>query len=294
MKSLLMNDRQRLWYGALSRGEAELHTSQFGEDVVINTRLRKQLGGFYVDIGAFHPFSLSNTALLHYERGWRGLNVDLDERAIRLFEQARPGDINLCCAVGREEGEMEAMTFDNATFNTLDPARQLRFADKLEGATRRIVRVRTLASLLAEHVPPDATFDFLNVDVEGLDHDVLAGNDWTRWRPRVIAVETHGFDPGKPGENAVFRLLTGQGYRLQSHVFVTSIYTRWGLRAGASTQPRGSAGRRAGRGATGRGCAHRAARRPAAASRRLGPRRPGAPRGLWRAAQAADPCRSGP
>lgn len=226
MKTLLMNERARLFYSCLARGDANLHFGQFGEDAVIMTLLRKVPAGFYVDIGAFAPFRYSNTALLHHERGWRGINVDLDERAIARLREERPRDINICCGVGGAEGEMEAMVFDDGAINTLDAARQLRFSATSPGAARRKVRVRTLPSLLDEHLPADVPFEFLNVDVEGLDHEVLAANDWDRFRPRVIAVETHGMDLGNPQGNAVVRLLASKGYRLQSHIFITSIFVR--------------------------------------------------------------------
>src|SRR4051794_7331012 len=93
MKSLLMNEKQRMYYGCLAKGDARLHFSQFGEDIIIATLLRKHPPGFYADIGAHAAFRLSNTALLYHEHGWRGINVDLDERAIRELDAERPRDI---------------------------------------------------------------------------------------------------------------------------------------------------------------------------------------------------------
>ena len=53
--------------------------SQYGEDILLRDLFRTELmeldSGFYVDVGAFHPFRFSNTAFL-YIMGWNGLNID--------------------------------------------------------------------------------------------------------------------------------------------------------------------------------------------------------------------------
>ncbi len=144
-----------------------------------------------VDIGCHHPFSCSNTALLHLRNGWSGLNVDLDPRAIAAFEAARPNDRNIVAAVGRKAGRMEATIFARAgDQNTLGPIPG-HLADEVY--EKRMVEVLPLSTLLERHVPAGTAIDFLNVDVEGFDHDVLSSNDWTRYQPAVIAVEEHNF-----------------------------------------------------------------------------------------------------
>ena len=198
--------------------------SQLGEDRILWRIFADKRDGFYVDIGCNHPFNYSNTALLHICNGWSGVNIDLDPRSIALFEEARPGDINVVAAVGREAGQMEATIFDRAgDQNTLGPMPR-HLADEIH--EKRMVDVLPLATLLSRHVPDDRTIDFMNVDVEGLDHDVLSSNDWTRYQPTVIAVEEHNFDVARLATRPVYTLLSAQGYTLLSHTVVTSIYRK--------------------------------------------------------------------
>jgi len=216
---------------ALANPEAHISFSQFGEDLVLLAflRNRKRLDrGFYIDVGAFHPFRYSNTALLHLFYGWRGVNIDANPEAIRSFATNRPGDINIEAAVSDMETEAEYVMFDRGAINSLDPAmieRQLSAPNTpFKVADRVTVRTQRLDHIL-EGIPTlPGKIDLLSVDCEGLDHRVLISNDWDRYRPFIILVECHGFDLRRPMNNASYSLLTEKGYRLISHVFVTSIY----------------------------------------------------------------------
>jgi hypothetical protein len=64
----------------------------------------------------------------------------------------------------------------------------------------------------------------LSVDAEGMDLEVLNSNNWAKYRPFLIAVETHGMDLEKLKDNDIFTYLHELGYKLVSHVFVTSLF----------------------------------------------------------------------
>ena len=210
----------------LETSEARLHFSQCGEDAVLWHYFHARQAGFYVDVGCHHPWRFSNTALLAAFNGWSGINIDLDERAIQAFREARPHDTNVQSAVGPESASARVTIFVDGAVNSLDSA----FADHQAAirpvADSRTIPVRSLASLLEEYLPPGQSIDFLNVDAEGWDQPVLESNDWDRFRPEMLAVESHGFDLNDPSANATFRFLRSRGYSLISHVVVTSIYIR--------------------------------------------------------------------
>lgn len=212
----------------LSTGEARLHFSQLGEDAIIWHHFASRKNGFYVDVGCHHPFRYSNTALLHVVNGWTGINIDLDERAIAAFKAARPGDINLQMAVGAEEGEATATVFEDGAVNTLDKEAADYQAKQRKVVAVNRVRVRPLAAILREYLPPGRRIDFLDVDAEGWDQMILSSNDWTQFRPEMIAVEAHGFDLNNPSASETFRFMGSQGYRLVSHALITSLYLRVG------------------------------------------------------------------
>ena len=77
--------------------------TQDGEDKILKEIFKYKKSGLYVDVGCYHPIELSNTALL-YNRGWKGINIDISEYSIKLFNFLKPDDINLNLAVSNFTG----------------------------------------------------------------------------------------------------------------------------------------------------------------------------------------------
>lgn len=73
--------------------------SQEGEDMILSRIFGDKKNGFYVDVGAHHPFRFSNTYLF-YKRGWLGINIDAMPGSMRLFDRFRKNDINIESAIG--------------------------------------------------------------------------------------------------------------------------------------------------------------------------------------------------
>lgn len=176
--------------------------------------------GFWVDIGAHHPVRYSNTRMFS-DLGWRGINVDALKESIRLFERARPRDINLCLGVGEADGELDYYAFSDPSVNTFSKAA----ADEVSkgGEVPRIekIPVKTLKTILDEHLPSGQHIDFFDIDVEGLDPQVLRSNDWTKYRPDFILVEIHGPEPWK---SEISAYLVSLGYAFAAQCRFTSVF----------------------------------------------------------------------
>ena len=84
-----------------------------------------------------------------------------------------------------------------------------------------------LAGILSEHVPADTTIDFMSIDVEGMDLEVLESSDWQRFRAALVAVEDLGLDLADVRSSPVFRFMTDVRYRFVAHAVYTSFYLRW-------------------------------------------------------------------
>jgi FkbM family methyltransferase len=139
--------------------------------------------GFYIDVGASDPVHDSVTLHL-YERGWRGVNVEPDPLEFERLAAARERDVNLEAAVG--SGKEPVAYYPSAVrgHGTLDEA----LADSRgETATLRIPQI-ALSRIFEDYAPSEGV-DFLKIDVEGWEADVLASADWERDRPRVVVVE---------------------------------------------------------------------------------------------------------
>ena len=216
------------WLGHM-RGSAagtylQFSYSQEGEDLILERILGSRKTGFYVDVGAHHPRRFSNTRRF-YKRGWRGINIEPNPDAMKLFQRQRPRDINLCYGVGETETELTYFMFNEPALNSFD--RQLseqRQCGPYRITARKQIPVRRLSSLLAEFLPGGVPIDFMSIDVEGFDLQVLQSNDWTRFRPTCVLVESESFDLTNPGANPIHVFLESQNYMLFAKTFNTLFY----------------------------------------------------------------------
>jgi FkbM family methyltransferase len=176
--------------------------SQFGEDVFVGKFFAERKTGTWLDIGAFHPRIASNTERLR-RRGWTGINVDADPAKIKLFEWFRRGDRNLCAAVaGPGAGRAVLRHGDGPSYGSMDRL-------EMTGGPGDLA-TRTVADILTEAAPDRV--DFVSIDVEGLEADILAGFPFDRYAPELFCVEV--LDTTLDGVTAspVTALLAAQGY----------------------------------------------------------------------------------
>ena len=145
--------------------------------------------GFYVDVGAYHPVLFSNTYFF-YLHGWRGLNIEARPGSRQLFETARPRDINLEMGVSRNVGELTYYVVgEDSTMNSFS-REFLEEIDMLKEVKREVpVPVLPLADVFRKYLPANQPIDFLTVDAEGHDLEVLESNDWERFRPSFVVSE---------------------------------------------------------------------------------------------------------
>lgn len=209
---------------------AKVVYSHWGEDSIIEFVLKNVGAGRYLDIGCYHPALYSNTMKL-YELGWTGVNIDPNPFMIAQFAQFRPKDISLHCGVGAVRGIMEFFQFhDWASSNTGSPefARQVAAASNVPVPECVSVNVMTLREVMESYFASGAP-DFMNVDVEEMDVDVLTSNDWDRYRPKIIAVEDLHYNFDRPHDSKIYGFLTSVGYDLFSRCIFTSLFRdrRW-------------------------------------------------------------------
>lgn len=198
--------------------------SQEGEDLILERVFENQESGFYVDVGAHHPVRFSNTYRF-YIRGWRGINVEPNADMLRLFQRRRKRDINLGYGVGQREGSLDYFMFNEPALNSFD--RQ--FSEQRQSERYRIVEVRQVAvkplsRILETFLPVNTRIDFMSVDAEGYDFEIVQSNDWTRFRPGCVLVEAVQFDLSNPRAAPMHRFLEEQRYTLFAKTFNTLFY----------------------------------------------------------------------
>ena len=198
--------------------------SQDGEDLILDRLLDGAPHGFFVDVGAHHPMRFSNTYLF-YLRGWRGINIDAQPGSMRLFCRYRPRDISVESGVGLEPGYLPYYQFNEPALNTFDP-NEAALKDKSPYHLVQTVQVQVerLDTLLETHLPSGQIIDFLSVDVEGRDLDVLRSNNWERFRPRYILAETLRTDMLHLTECPVVQFLTSVDYKPVAKAYNTTFF----------------------------------------------------------------------
>ena len=204
----------------LTRAHSQ-HFSQHGEDCVLRHWIPRNTKGFYVDVGCYHPKKGSNTYFL-YQRGWRGVNVDIDPYKILSFRLARPKDINVVAAVSdrvdRAIVRSDKWHSCRTTISDTPPTDDL--------CEVREVETATLNSILDATPYRNKMIDLLNVDVEGLDLNVLRGLDFNRYRPELILVENHVANLTQLLASELHQFLSAQNYTLVNWVGCTLFYRR--------------------------------------------------------------------
>ena len=198
--------------------------SQEGEDMILRRIFREQSTGFYIDIGAHHPWRFSNTYYF-YRKGWCGINIDAMPGSMKPFMKARPRDINLEVPIAQEKKQAEFFCFNDPALNTFDPIRAQQIEQDTPFRLTQTLSLNTqrLEALLHQHLPANQDIDFMSVDAEGHDMAVLLSNDWRRFIPRVVLVEqfTHNL---MAMDSPMHQFLLKNDYLLFASAYNSKIY----------------------------------------------------------------------
>jgi hypothetical protein len=173
----LSNFKPRIWKLILG---CEIYTyffSQSGEDAILldisSKKLSKKENGFYVDVGAYHPSAVSSTYLF-YMNGWTGINIDARLGSMNIFKRVRDKDINIEMGISNSFRELTYYFVDNIfSMNSFSK-------EHLEslGLLKQVKKGNSnkdpqTIEVLDKYLLRGQSTDFLNIDVEGSDQEVL-------------------------------------------------------------------------------------------------------------------------
>ena len=181
------------------------------EDLLLAGILKRVERGFYVDVGANHPENDSVTRIF-YDKGWSGVNIEPNPELLALLRLHRPRDTSLGVGLSSQAGRLSFRSYPDVDGHSTF-ARDTKGLIATHAPDTRFVdseiEVRSLADVLREH-RAEGEIHFLKLDVEGLELEVLLGNDWRRFRPWVLCIERN-LDLAR--QAAIVALLVARAYK---------------------------------------------------------------------------------
>jgi FkbM family methyltransferase len=206
-----------------------LSYSQCGEDIIISY-IFKQLGikkPSYLDLGAHHPKYLSNTYLL-YKNGGVGVCVEPDPTLFKVIKNSRKRDtcLNIGVGIDSENKDADFYIMSAKTLNTFSKKEAERFVNNEGQKIESIIKISTLTvnKIISENFKNKP--NFISVDIEGLDFEVLKSFNFQKYRPEVFCVETLTYTK-KSGEQKlknIIDFMQNNDYFVYADTYINTIF----------------------------------------------------------------------
>ena len=193
-----------------------------GVDSLVNNIFKNNDKGFYVDIGCGHPVKNNNTYLLN-KKGWHGINIDLDNENINLFDIYRPSDQNISTAISDKIGEEDLFFYHSkSAINTI--IKKTANYQKAKVSSIKKIKTNTLNNVLNNSKYNNLEIDFLSIDIEGSEFLALKNFDFYKYNPKVIvieyldlslpALEIKNLDINSAINSDIYKLIVSKNYTL--------------------------------------------------------------------------------
>ncbi|MGB3508584.1 MAG: FkbM family methyltransferase [Microcoleaceae cyanobacterium] len=204
--------------------------SQHGEDYLLWNFFDYQENGIYVDAGAFDGIHLSNSYSFELA-GWAGICIEPHPSYFPICQQNRPKSIclNFACVGDEKVNDIDFYSEELGLLSGVVKDRDLdinrRYHNRglnFDGFVKEKVSAATLNSILSQYIEADKYIDFLSVDVEGSELDVLQGLDFDKYAPRVVVVEANS----ALARTELTSFMSGKGYIEARKQGVNIFYTK--------------------------------------------------------------------
>ena len=177
----------------LLHSKKKITYAQNREDLILEAFFPDIKKGTYVDVGGYDPDEDSVTKLF-YLKGWSGINIEPQEQGYRRFVSKRKRDINLQYGVGIKPGRLTLRVYRSGGLSTFSDEIKNQYSERDNNDTAeyedKVVQVKTLKNILDE-CNIRQKINFMKIDVEGYEYEVIQGNDWAKYRPDVLCIESN-------------------------------------------------------------------------------------------------------
>lgn len=185
-------------------------------DLFLKNYFKNKKKGLYIDVGCYHPIRLSNTFFL-FKKGWKGINIDISKESIDLFKIARKYDINLNIGIGSKNKIIHGYFYKNLFFsNTLNYDHAKKLLKKINKKKIQIVKLQQVIDKFIKN----KKIDFLDIDCEGNDLDVVKGIEFKKNNIDLISIELHGYNAKtKYNSSLIFKILKKNKFKKNFYIF---------------------------------------------------------------------------
>lgn len=196
-----------------------------GEDMILATIFANQKKGVYVDVGAYHPIKFSNTYYF-YKLGWTGINIDAMPDSMRNFKKFRKRDINLEIGISEKENDLIYYALNSSPMSTFS---EEIFNERIKLPSinllyKKTIKTVPLYKILDKYLTSDTPIDLFSIDVEGFDLQVLKSNNWDKYIPKVIVVESNSMRIEDLKNDEITKFLLSKKYEIFSKSFNSVVF----------------------------------------------------------------------
>jgi hypothetical protein len=181
---MIINFLKKIYYEKYSKKSYSISNV----DLIVDRLFSKIKKGVYIDVGCNHPIKYNNTYLLH-QKGWSGINIDLDKTSINEFNIMRKNDYNVQELVGSIDGEEKEIYYyhERSAINTVSED----LAEKRQTKPREIIKKKTksLNQIIKDSPFENKKIDFMSIDIENHEYEVLKNFNFLKYKIDVIVTE---------------------------------------------------------------------------------------------------------
>lgn len=203
--------------------------SQSGEDMIVDFvfTVLKIESPSYLDIGAHHPYYLSNTAYF-YEKKSFGVSVEPDPYLFEVIKKERPNEISLNVGVGLKSGDKaDFYIMDVPTLNTFSKEEAERYVSFGNRKIKKVVELPLITvNNIIERYFNDKCPNFISLDVEGMDMEIVNSFDFNKYRPEVFCIETITYteDNSEKKLQDIIDFMINKGYFIYADTYINTIF----------------------------------------------------------------------
>jgi FkbM family methyltransferase len=207
--------------------------SQCGEDVIVD-RILSLLDiqkPTFLDIGANDPILRNNTYFL-YEKGFRGVNIEPDPFLFKCLKTKRHGDINLNIGIGPERGKLTFYVMSSRTLSTFSKETAERYVNYGNQKIEKTISIDVHDINFVIEKFFSSRPNYVSMDVEGLEMDILRTLDINNRRPDIFCIETLIYTENNTETklSEIIEFMQSAHYTIISDTYINTIFvdaTAW-------------------------------------------------------------------